>query len=212
MQITPDEEFNILAALRSLDTIDESESRTLEGKLQESPELESELDAFEAAVSAIAYTAPLVPVAPNLKHRLLQRIAELSEASPTPTEEVNSKPIIPAADAENNTPSVIVRSQNVKWRKYLVSGISFANLYVDREKREFTCLMRLEAGVKFPLHRHGGVEEVFMLEGDLEVEGEVCYPGDYIRSFPDSIHGPVSHNGCLLLVKSSLDNEMIVFS
>lgn len=201
----PDEEFNILAALRALDTIDESESRALEEKLQESPELESELDAFETAVGAIAYTAPLVPVSPNLKHRLFQRIAELS---PTPIEEINAQPVIPAA--ENNTPSVIVRSQNVKWRKYTVSGISFANLYVDREKREFTCLMRLEAGVEFPLHRHGGVEEVFMLEGDLEVEGEICYPGDYIRSFPNSIHGPVSHNGCLLLVKSSLDNEMIV--
>ncbi|TAG93842.1 MAG: cupin-like domain-containing protein [Oscillatoriales cyanobacterium] len=205
MEIMPDEEFNILAALRALDTIDESESRALEEKLQESPELESELDAFETAVGAIAYTAPLVPVSPNLKHRLFQRIAELS---PTPIEEINAQPVIPAA--ENNTPSVIVRSQNVKWRKYTVSGISFANLYVDREKREFTCLMRLEAGVEFPLHRHGGVEEVFMLEGDLEVEGEICYPGDYIRSFPNSIHGPVSHNGCLLLVKSSLDNEMIV--
>ncbi len=204
MQITPDEEFNILAALRALDTIDESESRALEEKLQESPELESELNAFEAAVSAIAYTAPPIPVSSDLKRRLFQRIAELS---PTPTEEVNSKPVIAAS--ENNTPSVIVRSQNVKWRKYIVSGISFANLYVDREKREFTCLMRLEAGVAFPLHRHGGVEEVFMLEGDLEVEGELCHPGDYIRSFPNSIHGPVSHTGCLLLVKSSLDNEMI---
>lgn len=203
----PDEEFNILAALRALDTIDESESRALEEKLQESPELQSELDAFEAAVGAIAYTAPLVPVSPNLKHRLFQRIAEFSL---TPTEEINSQPVIPVAG--NNTPSVIVRSQNVKWRKYTVAGISFANLYVDREKREFTCLMRLEAGVEFPLHRHGGVEEVFMLEGDLEVEGELCYPGDYIRSFPNSIHGPVSHNGCLLLVKSSLDNEMIVNS
>jgi anti-sigma factor ChrR (cupin superfamily) len=206
MEIMPDEEFNILAALRALDTIDESESRTLEEKLQESPELQSELDAFEAAVGAIAYTAPLVPVSPNLKHRLFQRIAELS---PTPIEEINAQPVVPT---ENNTPSVIVRSQNVKWRKYTVAGISFANLYVDREKREFTCLMRLEAGVEFPLHRHGGVEEVFMLEGDLEVEGELCYPGDYIRSFPNSIHGPVSHNGCLLLVKSSLDNEMIVNS
>ncbi len=205
MEIMPDEEFNILAALRALDTIDESESRALEEKLQESPELQSEFDAFEAAIAAIAYTAPFVPVAPDLKHRLFQRIAELS---PTPTEEVNSKPVIPAA--ENNTPSVIVRSQNVKWRKYKVSGISFANLYVDQEKREFTCLMRLEAGVKFPLHRHGGLEEVFMLEGDLEVEGELCHPGDYIRSFPNSIHGPVSHSGCLLLVKSSLDNEMLV--
>lgn len=204
MEIMEYEEFNILAALRALDTMDESESRALKEKLQESPQLETELDAVEAAVAAIAYTAPPVPVSPNLKHRLFQRIAELA---PTPTEEVNSQPVIAAT--ENNTPSVIVRSQNVKWRKYIVSGISFANLYLDKEKREFTCLMRLEPGIKFPLHRHTGVEEVFMLEGDLEVEGEVCYQGDYIRSFPNSIHAPVTRGGCLLLVKSSIDNEML---
>ena len=205
MNMMPDEEFKLLAALFALDTLDESESRAFTEKLQECPELQSELDAFEVAVAAIAYTAPPVPMAPNLKNRLFQRIAELSS---THAEAVNSMPVIPGA-AENNTPSVIVRSQNVKWSNYKVAGISFANLYVDREKREFTCLMRLEAGVEFPLHRHGGVEEVFMLEGDLEVEGELCHPGDYIRSFPNSIHAPVSRGGCLLLVKTSLKNEML---
>ena len=204
MNMMPDEEFKLLAPFFALDTLDESEHRAFTEELYKSPELQSELNAFEAAVAAIAYTVPPVPVAPNLKHRLFQRIAELS---PIP-KGVNSQPVIPAA--QNNTFSVIVRSKNVKWRNYIVSGISFANLYVDREKREYTCLMRLEPGVRFPLHRHGGVEEVFMLEGDLEVEGEVCYPGDYIRSFPNSLHAPVSRDGCLLLVKSSLDNEMIV--
>lgn len=204
MDIMEYEEFNILAALRSLDTMEESESRALKEKLQESPEFETELDAVDAAVAAIAYTAPPVPVSPNLKHRLFQRIAELA---PTPREVVNSQPAIAASD--NNTRSVIVRSQNVKWRKYIVSGISFANLYLDKQKREYTCLMRLEPGIKFPLHRHSGVEEVFMLEGDLEVEGEVCYQGDYIRSLPNSIHAPVSRGGCLLLLKSSLDNEIL---
>lgn len=204
MEIIEYEEFNILAALRALDTMDESESRALKEKLQESPELETELDAVEAAVAAIAYTAPPVPVSPNLKHRLFQRIAELA---PTPTEEVNSQPVIPAA--ENNTHSIIVRSQHRKWRKYIVSGISFANLYVDKEKREYTCLMRLEPGINFPLHRHIGVEELFMLEGDLEVDGEVCYQGDYIRSLPNSIHAPVTRGGCLLLLKSSIDNEIL---
>jgi anti-sigma factor ChrR (cupin superfamily) len=195
MEMMPDEEFNMLAALQALDTMDESERRVLAEKLQASPELQSELAAFETAISAIAYTAPAVPVAPDLKNRLFQRIAEL--------------PIV-ASPTENNPPSLIVRSRDVKWRPYSVPGISIGKLYLDKKKREITCLMRLEPGVTFPLHRHADSEEVFVLEGDLTVEGEVCYQGDYIRSVPGSIHSPVTEGGCLLLIKSSTNNERLV--
>ncbi|MEG4320217.1 MULTISPECIES: cupin domain-containing protein [unclassified Microcoleus] len=201
----PDEEFNTLAALQALDTLEESERRALAEKLQASPELQSELAAFETAISAIAYTAPAVPVAPDLKNRLLQRIAEL----PLTAESVNSQPIV-APPAENNPPSLIVRSQNVKWRPYSVPGISIGKLYIDKKKRQITCLMRLEPGVTFPQHRHADSEEVFVLEGDLIVEGEICYQGDYIRSVPGSTHSPVTEGGCLLLIKSSTNNEMFV--
>ncbi|WP_293148845.1 MULTISPECIES: cupin domain-containing protein [unclassified Microcoleus] len=191
----PDEEFNLLAALKALDTLDESERSALAEKLQASPELQSELAAFETAISAIAYTAPAVPVAPDLKNRLLQRIAEL--------------PIV-TSPTENNPPSLIVRSRDVKWRPYSVPGISIGKLYLDKKKHQITCLMRLEPGVTFPLHRHADSEEVFVLEGDLTVEGEVCYQGDYIRSVPGSIHSPITEGGCLLLIKSSTNNERLV--
>ncbi len=205
MEMMPDEEFNMLAALQALDTLDESERSALAEKLQASPELQSELAAFETAISAIAYTAPAVPVAPDLKNRLLQRIAQL----PTTAESVNAQPIV-ASPTENNPPSLIVRSRDVKWRPYSVPGISIGRLYMDKEKRQITCLMRLEPGVTFPLHRHADSEEVFVLEGDLIVEGEVCYQGDYIRSVPGSTHSPVTEGGCLLLIKSSTNNEVLV--
>lgn len=205
MEMMPDEEFNMLAALQALDTLDESERSALAEKLQASPELQSELAAFETAISAIAYTAPAVPLAPDLKNRLLQRIAQL----PTTAESVNAQPIV-ASPTENNPPSLIVRSRDVKWRPYSVPGISIGRLYMDKEKRQITCLMRLEPGVTFPLHRHADSEEVFVLEGDLIVEGEVCYPGDYIRSVPGSTHSPVTEGGCLLLIKSSINNEVLV--
>lgn len=205
MEMMPDEEFNMLAALQALDTLDESERSALAEKLQASPELQSELAAFETAISAIAYTAPAVPLAPDLKNRLLQRIAEL----PTTAESVNAQPIV-TSPTENNPPSLIVRSRDVKWRPYSVPGISIGRLYMDKEKRQITCLMRLEPGVTFPLHRHADSEEVFVLEGDLIVEGEVCYQGDYIRSVPGSTHSPVTEGGCLLLIKSSINNEVLV--
>jgi anti-sigma factor ChrR (cupin superfamily) len=205
MEMMPDEEFNLLAALQALDTLDESERSALAEKLQASPELQNELAAFETAISAIAYTAPAVPVAPDLKNRLLQRIAEL----PTTAESVNAQPIV-TSPTENNPPSLIVRSRDVKWRPYSVPGISICQLYFDKKKRQITCLMRLEPGVTFPLHRLADSEEVFVLEGDLTVEGEVCYQGDYIRSVPGSTHSPVTEGGCLLLIKSSTNNEMLV--
>lgn len=197
MEMMPDEEFNILAALQALDTLDESESRVLTEKLQQSPELQSELAAFESTIAAIAYTAPPVPVAPDLKNRLFQRIAELP---PTPV----------TSPTENNTPSLIVRSNDVKWKSYGFPGVSFGKLYIDKKKREITCLMRLEPGGTFPLHRHAGSEEVYVLEGDLIVEGEICHQGDYIRSAPGSTHSSLTQGGCLLLMKTSIDNETLV--
>ncbi|MEG4959561.1 cupin domain-containing protein [Microcoleus sp. K4-B3] len=202
----PDEEYKILAALQALETLDESERGAFAEKLKESAELTSELAAFEATIAAIAYTAPPVPVAPDLKNRLFQRIAELPQ---TQLASVNIKPIV-TSPTENNTPSLIVRSNDVKWKSYGVPGVSLGKLYIDKKKREITCLMRLEPGVTFPLHRHAASEEVFVLEGDLIVEGEICHPGDYIRSLPGSIHSSLTQGGCMLLMKTSIDNEMLV--
>ncbi|WP_228056462.1 cupin domain-containing protein [Microcoleus sp. LEGE 07076] len=195
----------MLAVLQALDTLNESEIRALTEKLRASPELQSERAAFEVAVAAIAYTAPLVPVSPDLKHRLFQRIAEVSS---TPAEEVSSEPVY---DLSPNTksPHFIRRGHDVKWKDFGVSGISIGRLFTDKKKREITCLLRLEPGSEFPRHRHAGVEEIFVLEGDLVVEGEVCYQGDYIRSVPGSTHSSITKDGCLLLIKSSFDNEML---
>ncbi|WP_333203589.1 cupin domain-containing protein [Microcoleus sp. S28C3] len=206
MEMMPDEEYKILAALQALDILDESERGAFAEKLKESAKLTSELAAFEAAIAAIAYTAPPVTVAPDLKNRLFQRIAELPL---TPAELVNLKPIV-SSPTENNTPSLIVRSRDVQWKSYGVPGVSFGKLYIDKKKREITCLMRLEPGVTFPMHRHAASEEVLVLEGDLIVEGEICHQGDYIRSVPGSTHSPLTEGGCLLLMKTSLDNEMLV--
>lgn len=206
MEMMPDEESIILAALQALDILDESERGVFAEKLKEFAELKSELAAVESTIAAIAYTAPPVPVAPDLKNRLFQRIAELP---PTPAESANLKPVV-TSPTENNAPSLIVRSNDVKWKSYGVPGVSFAKLYIDKKKREITCLMRLEPGVTFPLHRHAASEEVFVLEGDLIVEGEICHQGDYIRSLPGSIHSSLTQGGCLLLMKTSIDNEMLV--
>ena len=56
-------------------------------------------------------------------------------------------------------------------------------------------------GITIPRHPHPGVEECYLLEGDLNTFGKDLLPGDYMVSPPGSLH-PDSHtrNGCLILL------------
>jgi quercetin dioxygenase-like cupin family protein len=51
-------------------------------------------------------------------------------------------------------------------------------------------LVRLEPGARFPLHRHGGDEWVFVLTGEAEEEGTGArwLPGDLLYRGPGSVH------------------------
>ncbi len=69
--------------------------------------------------------------------------------------------------------------------------------------------MRMDAGAKLPAHRHHGVEECFVVEGDL-VDGDlVLRAGDYVRYDAGTVHSPSTRNGCLLFVTASLRDERV---
>ncbi len=100
-----------------------------------------------------------------------------------------------------------VRSQSLAWQPHRIVGVSLAILYLDLAKREATALVRAEPGVQYPLHRHTTDEEIYMLEGDLVVDGVTYKVGDYIRSKSTSNHSPSTVGGCMFLVRASIDNE-----
>lgn len=70
----------------------------------------------------------------------------------------------------------------------------------NRETGESTALVRFEAGVRFPAHSHPGGEEIFVVEGDLQVGGERLRAGDYLYTPPDGTHAASTEGGCLMLV------------
>jgi anti-sigma factor ChrR (cupin superfamily) len=189
-----DQNFEELAILKAFSLLEEEENKLLATYLKESPELANELQELEEAVAAIAYNSPSVLMDDRLKERLFEKI-DSNENSSTET--------------EVNNPPFILRSHQLEWQTYLIPGITVATLYIDREKRQITSLLKVNPGIRYPLHRHAGVEELFMLEGDLVIDGEVCHQGDYIRCLPNSSHSPISIEGCLLLVKTSLDDKII---
>ncbi|MBF2097128.1 MAG: cupin domain-containing protein [Gloeomargaritaceae cyanobacterium C42_A2020_066] len=95
------------------------------------------------------------------------------------------------------------------WQTLGRPGVEIAYLYRDEARREMTCLLRLTPGASLPHHRHADCEEIFMLEGDLECDGQVFQAGDYLRSAPHTDHMPSSCQGCVAYVRTSPDNEFL---
>ena len=83
-------------------------------------------------------------------------------------------------------------------------------LFVDDTSGRVTMMVRMAAGTSYPSHRHGGFEECFVLEGDLQVGSEMLHAGDYQRASAGSVHGVQStERGCLLLLSSSPGDELL---
>jgi DNA-binding NarL/FixJ family response regulator len=104
----------------------------------------------------------------------------------------------------------ISRTEGMEWQAGGAPGCQRKVLFVDERQQSVTSLVRVQAGTHFPAHQHGGPEEVFMLRGDLVVEGQTMKPGDYCRAETASIHCE-SHteSGCLFLLKASQYDDII---
>ena len=75
--------FCELAPLYTLDLLNPQERQWVEQQVTSSPELAAELAELQATVGAIAYAAPPLPVAADLKDRLFQRLSQPAERSVT---------------------------------------------------------------------------------------------------------------------------------
>ena len=196
--------FCELAPLYALDLLDLGERLWVDAQILECPDLAEELANYQAAVAVIPYSAPTMPMSADLKDRLFDRIADPVE------NQLGVEPIeiaIPAA-AKPSPPTIVTfRSSDLKWRPYRAAGIEVALLYLDRANRMSSALLKAAAGVVYPLHQHQGIEEIYMLEGELVIDGQVYRAGDYIRSYPNSIHAPSTSTGCMFLIRGCLDDN-----
>jgi quercetin dioxygenase-like cupin family protein len=191
-----DDCFCDLASLYALNVLDEEERRLVEEELAQYPELAEELASLESAVAAMAYSAPPMSIAPDLKDRLFQTL----ELEP-PEEWPVTAGFLPEF--------FVARSQEMDWQPHPVPGISVKILYTDPIKRELVGMLKAEPGCCYPLHRHTIAEEIYMLQGDLTIEDTVYGVGDYIRSSAGSVHAPTTEGGCMFFFRSSLDDEYL---
>lgn len=153
-------------------------------------------------VGELGLAAPSVPVPAGLKQRLFDRISAETDAAASHQPDGSFFP----------KPGVFgVRTNEAPWTPTPLPGIEMKILFCDAEKGSTTKLVRFEPGTRYPMHRHAGREEIYVIEGSLRVNGVLLGPGDYCRSEPGTEEtGTFSETGGLALLVSCDRDEMVL--
>lgn len=96
--------------------------------------------------------------------------------------------------------------QEPEWEE-VAPGISCKLLSTDTEQDRVSMLVRLAPGVAYPPHRHAGIEELHLLDGELFIEDRKLVPGDYNLGEAGALDRFVySETGCTcVLITSTRD-------
>jgi len=151
-----------------------------------------------AALMAIASTAPHEP-SPTLKEKVLQRIAPHRSGGA-----INEQ----STDVLSGF-KFIFNAEQGDWHALRVPGASVKLLSVDATRGYAVVLGKLEAGARYPAHRHIHGEQVYILSGDLHIGEKRLGPGDFHHADAGTAHGVnYSETGCVILaVISTADLE-----
>ena len=219
MNTTAEDELTGQAALYALGALDAEEARVFEEHIAEGcAACETELRDFECVVADLALAAPAAEPPANVRTRLLALASEETER-PAPEEETaSSLRAEPVADGPNlSAPQsraargfLVVRAGEGHWVETEDPGISYKLLFADRELGTYTTLVKMQPGARIPRHRHLGVEQCLVLEGDLRAGPVKMSAGDFNCSLPGSVHDEIAtEGGALLLIVSPEKYEVV---
>ncbi len=160
-----------------------------------------EVGALGKVAAALAAALPPQVPDPRVKAELMSRIAGEAVSREA------ASPLLRhfAAEAFAASGLVVRRAAGAVWEATDVPGVLVRTLFVDRDKDQFTALVRMAPGASYPPHTHAAAEECLVLEGELRVGDDVLRAGDYQRAAAGSRHPAQNTDaGCLLLITSSL--------
>lgn len=184
-----DDEIREQLALYALGALSQQEARVVEHHLAEGCEVcASELQTFESVVEALGFAAlPATPPAGVRAKLISELVGETKAVSP------------PLREALKN---YSLRANEGQWTE-TAQGVFEKHLFSDERRGTVTTLIKMMPGIKLPSHRHEGLEECLVIEGDFHVGSEEFGPGDFRCAMAGTIdETPFSINGALLLIVS----------
>jgi anti-sigma factor ChrR (cupin superfamily) len=179
-----DRDYLELVFLHALRVLPASEIPVLEAHLAACAECRQELETLRPIVGAfVSWPTDVLQPPDSLWGRLARRIAaETSQAPVLPPPQASAEP-----DWEEAAP-----------------GLSYKVLAADADKNRVSLLVRLAPGAHYPSHSHGGVEELYLLDGELWIDDKKLYPGDYNRAEAGTVDQRVwSETGCTCVLLTS---------
>lgn len=219
-------------ALSALGLLSPDDWRVLAGRLQgESLPLRQTATAYQAVTEALADS--VTPLAPPdwLRERLLAVVAQDAAHETEQFERVAdvlahaAAPVAPRASLKERLLARVdghadvrldplkgltfVKASEGNWQQ-MSPGVMAKVLFSDPVSRRVTALVRMAPGTSYAPHRHTEAEELYVLEGGCFCAGRELTAGDYHRAEAETEHHDTSSDdGCLLLVISSPQNEML---
>ena len=95
-----------------------------------------------------------------------------------------------------------------EWQE-VAPGIECKLLAADTERDRVSMLVRLAPGASYPPHRHAGVEELHLLDGELWIDDRKLVAGDYNHGLPGARDDRVwSETGCTCVLVTSADDVL----
>ena len=147
---------------------------------REAEALRSTVDSF------VAWPADILRPSPSLQRRLASRIAA----------ERGGPPRLPPPGGYREP----------EWDE-VAPGIFCKLLANDTERHRVSMLVRLLPGVEYPPHTHAGLEELYLLDGELWIDDRKLYPGDYNRAEAPTADKRVwSETGCTCILITSTED------
>jgi hypothetical protein len=170
-------------ALRALGS---EEAAAAQAHIESCADCQNELESLHPIVdSFVSWPTDVLRPSPtsSLWERVAERVADETGGAP-----------LPAATEKWVEP---------EWEE-VAPGISCKLLATDTERSRVSMLVRLGPGVDYPPHSHAGVEELHLLEGELWIDDNKLYPGDYNRAEPGTADKRVwSETGCTCVLITS---------
>lgn len=152
----------------------------------------AELRAFEEIGAQLALTVFEAEPSVHVRESLMSKLAETQQ----------SGRVEALAQQPSPATTLTVYAEEGEWHE-LSEGVFVKELYTDKKKGVVTSLFKMLPGARAQAHRHLGVEECLVIEGDFHVDDLILGPGDYHRAEEGSVHQHLySTKGNLLLIIS----------
>jgi anti-sigma factor ChrR (cupin superfamily) len=176
-----------LASVYALQALPASERPAVQAHVAQCPHCQRELASLRPVVARfVVWPTDVLRPTTALQQRLADRIAGETRREPVPPP--------PRLWSEPD------------WEQ-VAPGIECKLLATDTDRHRVSMLVRLAPGATYPAHTHAGDEELFLLEGELWIDGRRLVPGDYNHGAPGASDERVwSETGCTcVLITSTRD-------